>query len=137
MSESRWFLASKIVLGYVIPLAIIIFCYTAIIFKVRQSDTMSNGGHAERTQKTVVVVITVFFFTWLPNHAFNLGNFRSKLKLVLSKGPTNTYFLVMLVLPPGQDELTSILNGITVIIATFNSCLNPILYAFLKVSFKI
>ena len=40
---------------------------------------------------------------------------------------------VMLVLPPGQDELTSILNGITVIIATFNSCLNPILYAFLKV----
>ena len=73
VSESRWFLASKIVLGYVIPLAIIIFCYTAIIFKVRQSDTMSNGGHAERTQKTVVVVITVFFFTWLPNHAFNLG----------------------------------------------------------------
>ena len=137
MSESRWFLASKIVLGYVIPLAIIIFCYTAIIFKVRQSDTMSNGGHAERTQKTVVVVITVFFFTWLPNHAFNLGNFRSKLKQVCSKGPTITYISVMLVLPPGQDELTSILNGITVIIATFNSCLNPILYAFLKVILKI
>ena len=73
INESRWFLASKIIIGYVVPLSIIIFCYSAIICKVRQSDTMHNGGHADRTQKTVIVVITVFFFTWLPNHAFNLG----------------------------------------------------------------
>ena len=73
VSESRWFLASKIIVGYVIPLAIIIYCYSAIICKVRRSDSMNNAGHADRTQKTVVVVITVFFFTWLPNHAFNLG----------------------------------------------------------------
>ena len=33
---------------------------------------------------------------------------------------------------PSQTELSTLVNGVTVILATLNSCLNPILYAFLK-----
>ena len=60
-SQSRWFLASKILLGYLVPLCIIVYCYIAIICKVRRSETTacsSGGNHAEKTQKVVVIIIT-------------------------------------------------------------------------------
>ena len=76
VAQAQYFQATRIVLGYVVPLIIIVFSYIAIIYKVRQSETsagVSTLAHAEKTQKVVVIIITVFFFTWLPNHAFTLG----------------------------------------------------------------
>ena len=35
--------------------------------------------------------------------------------------------------PPTQTPMKTLINGVTVIMAMLNSCLNPILYAFLKV----
>ena len=38
---------------------------------------------------------------------------------------------------PSQTAISTILNGVTVILASLNSCLNPILYAFLKPQMRI
>jgi len=76
-SQSRWFLASKILLGYLVPLCIIVYCYIAIICKVRRSETTacsSGGNHAEKTQKVVVIIITVME----SNFEFQIENIKKK-----------------------------------------------------------
>ena len=80
MAQAQYFQATRIVLGYIIPLIIIVFSYIAIIYKVKKSESSvgtSSLAHAEKTQKVVVIIITVFFFTWLPNHAFTLGKYHT------------------------------------------------------------
>jgi len=116
VQESRYFLASKIFLGFFCPLLVIIGCYLAIVRAVRRSEKNMNknsqSGLSLKAERVIVVVISVFFCTWLPNHVFNFVSLLSK--------------------EPSQTPLSTIINGTTVILASLNSCLNPILYAFLK-----
>ena len=84
VKESRYFLASKIFLGFFCPLVVIIACYLAIVYKIRKSErhaksrsfSTSSSEQKIKTEKTIIIVILVFFFTWLPNHIFNFGNWK-------------------------------------------------------------
>jgi len=79
-AESRYFLGFKIVLGFIFPLIIIIFCYLRILSTVRRSEKNLHNGiekkqsnASSRTERAIAVVISVFFCTWLPSHVFNFG----------------------------------------------------------------
>ena len=84
ITESRYFLASKIILGFLCPLLVIMYCYVNIMLVVRRSENRLKNGTKKpqssvsiRTERAIAVVISVFFCTWLPNHVFNFGKLKS------------------------------------------------------------
>lgn len=102
VKESRYFLASKIFLGFFCPLVVIIACYLAIVYKIRKSErhaksrsfSTSSSEQKIKTEKTIIIVILVFFFTWLPNHIFNFGKYKNKYNNKYNnKGHTENFYL--------------------------------------------
>ena len=119
---SWWDLFMKIcvfVFAFVIPVLIIIICYTLMILRLKSVRLLSGSREKDRNlrriTRLVLVVVAVFIICWTPIHIFilveALGN-ASHSTAALS----SYYFCIAL--------------GYT------NSSLNPILYAFLDENFK-
>ncbi|XP_001368764.1 kappa-type opioid receptor [Monodelphis domestica] len=119
---SWWDLFMKIcvfVFAFVIPVLIIIVCYTLMILRLKSVRLLSGSREKDRNlrriTRLVLVVVAVFIICWTPIHIFvlveALGN-TSHSTAALS----SYYFCIAL--------------GYT------NSSLNPILYAFLDENFK-
>ncbi|XP_044513952.1 kappa-type opioid receptor [Gracilinanus agilis] len=119
---SWWDLFMKIcvfVFAFVIPVLIIIVCYTLMILRLKSVKLLSGSREKDRNlrriTRLVLVVVAVFIICWTPIHIFvlveALGN-TSHSTAALS----SYYFCIAL--------------GYT------NSSLNPILYAFLDENFK-
>ncbi|XP_058231457.1 chemerin-like receptor 1 [Hemibagrus wyckioides] len=99
----------RFIFGFVIPFLIIITCYILIIRKLRNNQ-MARSNKPFRVMTTLIVA---FFICWLPYHIFKL------LEL------DHNYHHVI---PTGQRF------GIT--LASTNSFMNPLLYAFMGKDFK-
>lgn len=104
------------ILGLFLPLVIMLFCYSQIIWRLYHS-------HSSKKQaiRLVLIVVAVFLFCWVP---YNITSFFKALELLdiyaacdLSKG-------IRLSLE------------ITECIAHSHSCLNPILYVFVGEKFR-
>ncbi|XP_073451194.1 C3a anaphylatoxin chemotactic receptor-like [Aquarana catesbeiana] len=95
---------TRTICAFLIPLIIICICYIHLAFKA-QNIRFSKVGR--KTIKMSVSVIVVFFITWAPYHTIGV--------IVLY-----TY-----------NEVLYILDLLALSLATFNSCINPILYVFL------
>uniref|UniRef100_A0A8C0Z6L6 Kappa-type opioid receptor n=1 Tax=Canis lupus familiaris TaxID=9615 RepID=A0A8C0Z6L6_CANLF len=118
---SWWDLFMKIcvfIFAFVIPVLIIIICYTLMILRLKSVRLLSGSREKDRNRRItrlVLVVVAVFIICWTPIHIFilveALGN-ASHSTAALS----SYYFCIAL--------------GYT------NSSLNPILYAFLDENFK-
>ncbi|XP_032981597.1 kappa-type opioid receptor isoform X2 [Rhinolophus ferrumequinum] len=119
---SWWDLFMKIcvfVFAFVIPVIIIIICYTLMILRLKSVRLLSGSREKDRNlrriTRLVLVVVAVFIICWTPIHIFIL---------VEALGSTSHSTAAL------SSYYFCIALGYT------NSSLNPVLYAFLDENFK-
>ncbi|KFW07551.1 Relaxin-3 receptor 1, partial [Eurypyga helias] len=117
----------KVLLGFVLPLAIISFCYLLLVRFISDKhvgSTCSGPSTRRRSKvtKSVSIVVLSFFLCWLPNQALTTWGILIKLNVVHF---STQYFLSQVYLFP-----------ISVCLAHSNSCLNPILYCLMRREFR-
>ncbi|KPP67839.1 C3a anaphylatoxin chemotactic receptor-like [Scleropages formosus] len=103
----------RFVFGFLIPIFIIILCYSFILHKV-------NSSHFSKSQKPLKIILGVimaFFVCWSPYHIIGL---------VLGYGEEMSMSV----------SLALYIDPLSVSMAYFNSCLNPLLYVFMGQDFK-
>uniref|UniRef100_A0A8C9GP20 Nociceptin receptor n=1 Tax=Piliocolobus tephrosceles TaxID=591936 RepID=A0A8C9GP20_9PRIM len=105
--------------SFIIPVLIISVCYSLMIRRLRGVRLLSGSREKDRNlrriTRLVLVVVAVFVGCWTPVQVF-----------VLVQG---------LGVQPGSETAVAILRFCTAL-GYINSCLNPILYAFLDENFK-
>ncbi|KAM4025321.1 chemerin-like receptor 1 isoform 2-T2 [Anomaloglossus baeobatrachus] len=104
---SKKFVMPFLVVGYFIPLVIVIICNITIIVHVRRSKT----ANPHRLYRIVLVIILVFFITWTPVFIAETVAFIAVLNMNFI-----LMFNVLAFLP------------LLITLAYSNSCLNPIVY---------
>ena len=120
------------ILGFAIPLFLILIFYAQVVYKLRtvgpksNSATQVNGkkskthrkkSHAKVT-RLVLTVITVYIFCWFPYWI-------TQLALIFAN-------------PQNEDDQTIVVtvNLLVGCLSYSNSAVNPVLYAFLSENFK-
>ncbi|XP_076602245.1 C-X-C chemokine receptor type 4-like [Chaetodon auriga] len=109
-----------ILVGFILPGLVILICYCIIIAKLSQGT--KGQVLKKKALKTTVILILCFFSCWLP---YCIGIFLDT--------------LIMLNVVSSSCDLQQAVEkwiSITEALAYFHCCLNPILYAFLGVTFK-
>ncbi|XP_063054181.1 C-C chemokine receptor type 1-like [Engraulis encrasicolus] len=105
------------VVGFVIPLAVLVFCYTRILLVLLQGRTAKR-----QAVRLVVVVMVAFFCCWAP---YNISLFLYGLNNMELFGidceSTNSLMLSL---------------QVTEVIAYTHCCLNPVLYVFVGVKLR-
>lgn len=119
--------AQKVLLGFMLPLAIITFCYLLLVrFISDRRMGLSSGGpgtkRRSKVTKSVTIVVLSFFLCWLPNQALTTWGILIKLNMVHF---SHAYFLSQAYFFP-----------ISVCLAHSNSCLNPIFYCLMRREFR-
>uniref|UniRef100_G3TI64 Relaxin-3 receptor 1 n=1 Tax=Loxodonta africana TaxID=9785 RepID=G3TI64_LOXAF len=127
----------KVLLGFVLPLAIISLCYLLLVRFISHrrvagapgGAVASGGGLAEasarrrsKVTKSVTIVVLSFFLCWLPNQMVTAWGILIKLDAVPF---SNEYFVFHQYAHP-----------LSVCLAHCNSCLNPILYCLVRREFR-
>ncbi|KFZ53258.1 Relaxin-3 receptor 1, partial [Antrostomus carolinensis] len=117
----------KVLLGFMVPLAIISLCYLLLVRFISDKhvgSTCSGPSTKRRSKvtKSVSIVVLSFFLCWLPNQALTTWGILIKLNVVHF---STEYFLSQVYLFP-----------ISVCLAHSNSCLNPILYCLMRREFR-
>ncbi|XP_050959160.1 C3a anaphylatoxin chemotactic receptor-like [Labeo rohita] len=100
----------RFVFCFLVPLICITTCYGFIARKLGRSHF-----HSGRAFRVMLAVIVAFFLCWLPYHTVNL---------IIIYGEESSSWTALAV------------NPLTISLAYFNSCLNPILYVFMGQDFK-
>ncbi|KAM9625468.1 LOW QUALITY PROTEIN: galanin receptor type 1-like [Morphnus guianensis] len=107
-----------LLVGYLLPLVLIICCYAKVLYhlhmKVKNISKKSERSK-EKTTQTMLLVIATFLLSWLPHHIITMwaefGQF-----------------------PPNNISFT--FRIISHCLAYGNSCISPIIYAFLLENFR-
>ncbi|KTF92814.1 hypothetical protein cypCar_00034097, partial [Cyprinus carpio] len=100
----------RFVFGFLVPLICITTCYGFIARKLGRSHF-----HSGRAFRIMLAVIVAFFLCWLPYH------------------------IVHLTIMYGEESSSLVAEAVdplSVSLAVFNSCLNPVLYVFMGQDFK-
>ncbi|XP_006123664.2 chemerin-like receptor 1 [Pelodiscus sinensis] len=101
----------KFLIGFAIPVTIIIVCYTIIVFKLKRNRLAKS----KKPFKIIIAIIVTFFLCWTPFHILNLLEVQHA---------HFSYVLFEIGIP------------IVTALAAANSCMNPILYVFMGQEFK-
>ncbi|XP_041047616.1 galanin receptor type 1b [Carcharodon carcharias] len=117
-SLKRVYKVTILIIGYLLPLLLICCCYAKVLFhlhkKVRNMSKKSKRSK-KKTAQTIMLVIAVFLLSWLPHHIITMwvefGNFP-------------------------LTEASFAFRIISHCMAYGNSCINPIIYAFLSENFR-
>ncbi|KAG8520728.1 C3a anaphylatoxin chemotactic receptor [Galemys pyrenaicus] len=105
---------SRLLVGFVLPTALMTACYGLIIFRMRRGRL---GRVRRKTLWVAVAVVLVFLVCWAPYHVFGV---------LLLYADTDTPF--------GEALLTW--DSVSIALASANSCFNPFLYALLGKDFR-
>ncbi|XP_026041205.1 C-X-C chemokine receptor type 3-like [Astatotilapia calliptera] len=116
-----WRLGSRmiyLIVGFVLPFAIMMFCYSCILHQLRCG---AQSHQKQRAFKVIVAVVVVFFICWTPYNItllvetfnFDISNQTCSDTISLEKAKT-----------------------VTTSLGFFHCCLNPILYAFVSEKFR-
>ncbi|KAJ7993046.1 hypothetical protein DPEC_G00268380 [Dallia pectoralis] len=121
----------KVLLGFLIPLAVITVCYLLllrfVLIRPISGETSSESvkvrhKRCSKVTKSVAIVVLSFFLCWLPNQALTLWGALIKFDLVHF---SNAYYNVQNYTFP-----------LTVCLAHTNSCLNPVLYCLIRREYR-
>ncbi|MEQ2204278.1 hypothetical protein XENOCAPTIV_010770 [Xenoophorus captivus] len=110
---------TRVLLGFIIPYSIIVFCYAIIFHRIRSSPTLAK--QSSRPFKIIAAIIITFFLCWAPFHLMTIIELKRF-------DPSNKSETLLYVITIGLPLSTSL--------AFVNSCLNPILYVFMGQDFK-
>lgn len=105
--------------SFMIPVMVITICYSLMIRRLKNVRVLSGSKEKDRNlrriARLVLVVVAVFIICWTPVHIF---------VLVRSLGAK------------ADNELSLSILYFCTALGYANSCLNPVLYAFLDENFK-
>uniref|UniRef100_A0A8C1X3B8 Galanin receptor type 1 n=2 Tax=Cyprinus carpio TaxID=7962 RepID=A0A8C1X3B8_CYPCA len=107
-----------LVTGYLLPLVLITCCYAKVLYHLhKKMKNMSKKSERSKrkTAQTVLLVVTAFLICWMPHH------------------------IIAMWVEFGQFPLNDASFAFRIIshcLAYGNSCVNPILYAFLSENFR-
>ncbi|KAM9408607.1 galanin receptor type 1b [Pholidichthys leucotaenia] len=107
-----------LVLGYLLPLLVICYCYCRVLFHLhRKMKNMSKKSERskKKTAQTVLLVVAAFLLCWMPHHIISMW-------VEFGSFPLNDASFVF--------RITSHC------LSYGNSCVNPVLYAFLSENFR-
>ncbi|XP_020367119.1 probable G-protein coupled receptor 25 [Rhincodon typus] len=118
----RIFNLTAVSLTFVLPVIIILFCYCSILVKLRHHYGHSTKAiqRRENSLKIVFAIVSAFVLSWLPFNVFKT--------IALYLQFHNTDLSCWTVVSRGL--------AIASCIAFINSCVNPIIYAFLDRNFR-
>ncbi|XP_067843052.1 C-X-C chemokine receptor type 2-like [Heptranchias perlo] len=105
-------------IGFLIPLVVMIFCYSVTIQKLCQT----KGFQKQKAMKVIIAVVLAFLICWLP---YNITVFVDT--LMRSKFINETCDM--------RTHIDRALSA-TQSLGFLHSCINPILYAFIGVKFR-
>lgn len=106
------------ILGLLIPMLIMSFCYSQIIRKLRYGQSSKN-----QAIRLVLIIVAVFFCCWVP---YNIASFFKALELLH----------VSVYMQCDSSKAIRIALQATEAIAYSHSCLNPLLYVFVGRKFR-
>ncbi|XP_067853564.1 galanin receptor type 1b [Heptranchias perlo] len=117
-TQKQVYKVTILVVGYLLPLLLICCCYAKVLFhlhkKVKNMSKKSKRSK-KKTAQTVMLIVGAFLLSWLPHHIITMwvefGNFPL----------TDASFAFRIV---------------SHCMAYGNSCINPIIYAFLSENFR-
>uniref|UniRef100_A0A8C8SSF3 G protein-coupled receptor 183 n=1 Tax=Pelusios castaneus TaxID=367368 RepID=A0A8C8SSF3_9SAUR len=120
-----WILLGACLLGYIIPLEVILFCYTQIsckLFQTAKENPLSEkSGINKKAINTIIFVIVVFVICFTPYHIAIIQHMIKKLKYEPSCSEQQTF----------QKSL-----HYTVSLMNFNCCMDPFIYFFACKGYK-
>uniref|UniRef100_UPI00398E5FC2 C-X-C chemokine receptor type 2-like n=1 Tax=Pristiophorus japonicus TaxID=55135 RepID=UPI00398E5FC2 len=105
-------------IGFLIPLAVMIFCYSVTIHRLCQT----KGFQKQKAMKVIIAVVLAFLICWLPYNLTVLIDTLMRSKLIDESCDRRNHI----------DRALSA----TKILGFLHSCINPILYAFIGVKFR-
>ncbi|KAK2844209.1 hypothetical protein Q5P01_010868 [Channa striata] len=117
-NQKKVYVVCTFVFGYVLPLLLISFCYAKVLNHLHKKlRNMSKKSEAskKKTAQTVLVVVVVFCFSWLPHHVVHLW-------VEFGTFPLN--------------QASFVLRVAAHCLAYSNSSVNPVIYAFLSENFR-
>ncbi|XP_010785878.1 C-X-C chemokine receptor type 2-like [Notothenia coriiceps] len=106
------------IFGFLLPLFVMIYCYSVTIAKVLHS----RGFRKHRAMKVIIAVVVVFLLCWMPYHTTMIVDILMRMDLISFDCALRTSVNRALV--------------ITNSLALFHSCINPVLYAFVGEKFR-
>ncbi|XP_037390293.1 relaxin-3 receptor 1 [Pygocentrus nattereri] len=112
----------KILVAFVVPMAIVCISYLLLLRLVRSRGMRNNTKRRTQVTRSVTLVVLSFFLCWMPNHAVTLWGVLVKFNAVRWD---RTYYVVHTYVFP-----------LTVCLAHANSCLNPVIYCMTRRDFR-
>ncbi|MEE6522615.1 hypothetical protein FKM82_021224, partial [Ascaphus truei] len=106
------------VLGFLLPLCGMLYCYTHIALTLLRSQ----GFKKHRALRVIIALVLSFFLCWAPYNIAALMNTLSILQIFARDCRLESHI----------DIALSVTSGL----CYFHCCLNPVLYAFIGVKFK-
>ncbi|KAI4831800.1 hypothetical protein KUCAC02_001322 [Chaenocephalus aceratus] len=106
------------IFGFLLPLFVMIYCYSVTIAKVLQS----RGFRKHRAMKVIIAVVVVFLLCWMPYHTTMIVDILMRTDLISFD----------CALRMSVNQALVITNSL----ALFHSCINPVLYAFVGEKFR-
>ncbi|XP_075135308.1 N-formyl peptide receptor 3-like [Leptodactylus fuscus] len=104
------FQLARFVIMFGIPLLIFLISYVIIILKIRKSN---RPQRSQRPYWIIFAIILCFFICWSPYYIFSITSIYDR-----------------------TDIEFHVINTTFIILAVFNSCLNPIIYVFMGQDFR-
>ncbi|KAM9815492.1 relaxin-3 receptor 1-like [Syngnathus typhle] len=109
----------KILLGFVVPLAVVCACYLLLL---RLLHARGAERRRARVTRSITIAVLSFFLCWMPNQAVTLWGVLVKLNLLQWD---RAYYVAHTYAHP-----------LSVCLAHASSCLNPLLYCLLRRDFR-
>ncbi|XP_058486010.1 galanin receptor type 1b [Solea solea] len=117
-ASRRAYRVSVLLLGYLLPLLLISCCYCKVLFHLhKKMKNMSKRSERSKrkTAQTVLLVVTAFALCWMPHHIIAMW-------VEFGTFPLN--------------DASFALRIVAHCLSYGNSCVNPVLYAFLSENFR-
>lgn len=106
----------RFMVGFILPFLVIVLCHL-VVYRKAESGLSRGRTRSKRTLRVIIAVVLSFFLCWLPLHIVDF---------CLLVTPRNS---------PHHPEVY-LAHVLTLCLAYFNSCLNPLLYVCLGRGFK-
>ncbi|XP_077398272.1 C5a anaphylatoxin chemotactic receptor 1-like [Festucalex cinctus] len=115
--RSAWLVTTvRFLLGFLLPFLIIVTCHL-MVYRKADNKVATKKSRSKRMLKVIVAVVISFFLCWLPLHIVN-------------------FFTLVTPRHSPHSPSVYLAHVLTLCLAYFNSCLNPLLYVCLGRSFK-